>query len=167
LLHPSFTLIAAVGFLLTRAEVELAAALTAAAGAWLVFDNTYEHFVYGLAAQHVTLSAPNVVNIFSFSKAYGMMGWRVGYIAVPDDSVAPGLMAEMLKVQDTIPICAAQVSQVLALEALREGRGWVQERVAGLQGASRTETVKRELPPSYRRATTHLTALLWPLTGGG
>ena len=123
------------GFILTQAEVERAQAMTAAAGAWLVLDNTYEHFVYDDATPHFTLAAPNVVNIFSFSKAYGMMGWRVGYIALPDESIVPGLGAQMLKVQDTIPICATQVSQVMALEATLQGRGWVQERVSKLAGA--------------------------------
>lgn len=121
------------GFLLTRAEAERAQRACAAAGAWLVMDNTYEHFTYD-AARHVTLGAPNVVNIFSFSKAYGMMGWRVGYVAYPTEPIGDlSLGAEMLKVQDTIPICATQVSQVVALEALRQGRGWVEERVAGLR----------------------------------
>ena len=123
------------GFLMTQSEVERAQALTAAAGSWLVLDNTYEHFTYKPGDSHFCMAAPNVVNIFSFSKAYGMMGWRVGYIALPDDSQAPGLGREMLKVQDTIPICPTQVSQVLALEAVREGRQWVTDHVAGLQGA--------------------------------
>eukprot|EP00951_Prasinocladus_malaysianus_P029055 scaffold266804_cov26-Prasinocladus_malaysianus.AAC.1 len=44
-----------------------------------VMDNTYEHFVYG-GREHFCPSGPHVVNIFSFSKAYGMMGWRMGYL---------------------------------------------------------------------------------------
>lgn len=119
---------------MSREEVQQAQQMTAAAGAWLVLDNTYEHFTYE-GKPHSCLSAPNVINIFSFSKAYGMMGWRVGYIAMPDDSQVPGLPAQMVKVQDTIPICPTQVSQTLALEALQEGRQWVNEHVAGLQGA--------------------------------
>lgn len=36
--------------------------------------------------KHVCLEDTHIVNIFSFSKAYGMMGWRVGYVsdALPD-----------------------------------------------------------------------------------
>ena len=51
-------------------------------------------------------------------QAYGMMGWRVGYIAYPG---APGggggdgfLGAQLLKVQDTIPVCPPQLSQVFS-----------------------------------------------------
>lgn len=30
--------------------------------------------------QHTCIEGDHIVNIFSFSKAYGMMGWRVGYV---------------------------------------------------------------------------------------
>jgi aromatic aminotransferase len=36
-------------------------------------------------------------------------------------------------VQDTIPICPTQISQLVAEEALKEGRSWVTERVGTLQ----------------------------------
>lgn len=32
--------------------------------------------------KHACLEDSHIVNIFSFSKAYGMMGWRVGYVSV-------------------------------------------------------------------------------------
>lgn len=62
-----------VGVLLQQSEVAEAAAMCAAAGAWLVLDNTYEDFVYKGRSHHC-MSGPNILNVFSFSKAYGMMG---------------------------------------------------------------------------------------------
>ena len=53
--------------LLSREECARAAELTQAAGAWLVMDNTYEHFVYD-ERQHHCVSAPHIIHIFSFSK---------------------------------------------------------------------------------------------------
>jgi aspartate/methionine/tyrosine aminotransferase len=53
-------------------EVERAAALCAEAGAWLVLDNTYEHFVFGEGRHHCA-AGPHVIHIFSFSKA-SMLG---------------------------------------------------------------------------------------------
>lgn len=50
-----------------REEIERASQMCAAAGAWLVLDNTYENFVYD-RQEHFCLSAPHVINIFSFSK---------------------------------------------------------------------------------------------------
>lgn len=126
-----------VGFVMTREELQRAADATAAAGSWLVIDNTYEHFTYD-GAQHCCVSGRHVINIFSFSKAYGMMGWRVGYLAYPDAAAHEDLGSELLKVQDTIPICPTQVSQLVALESLKEGRGWVTERVQQLEGALRS-----------------------------
>ena len=86
------------GFVLSKAEIERAAALTEATGCWLVMDNTYEHFTYD-GVEHACVSGRNVINIFSFSKAYGMMGWRVGYICYPDASMHANLGSELLKVQ--------------------------------------------------------------------
>ena len=48
-------------------------------------DNTYEYFIYDrVHTPFHCLEDHHVVNIFSFSKAYGMMGWRMGYIAYID-----------------------------------------------------------------------------------
>ena len=118
------------GVLLTRDELEEAKRLCEDAGAWLVVDNTYEHFTFEPEQAHVCVSGDRVINIFSFSKAFGMMGWRVGYLAYPNGD--PRVGEELAKVQDTIPICPTQISQEVALGALEAGRGWAEERVAGL-----------------------------------
>ncbi|PON66354.1 L-threonine-O-3-phosphate decarboxylase [Parasponia andersonii] len=99
------------------------------AGTWLVVDNTYEYFMYD-DLKHSCVEGDHIVNIFSFSKAYGMMGWRVGYIAYP--TAVEGFSAQLLKVQDNIPICAAIISQYLALYSLEMGPEWVTERVKAL-----------------------------------
>lgn len=35
--------------------------------------------------KHTCLEGNHIVNVFSFSKAYGMMGWRVGYVRIISD----------------------------------------------------------------------------------
>merc|ERR1719282_95863 len=56
------------------------------------------------------------------------MGWRIGYIAYDDSD---NLGDQLLKVQDTIPICPTRISQRVALAALNSGGpAWVAERVA-------------------------------------
>ncbi|CAK9174656.1 unnamed protein product [Ilex paraguariensis] len=99
------------------------------AGCWLVVDNTYEYFMYD-GRKHCCLEGDHIVNIFSFSKAYGMMGWRVGYIAFPSEVQDFGAL--LLKVQDNIPICAAIISQRLALASLEMGPEWVTDQVKDL-----------------------------------
>jgi aspartate/methionine/tyrosine aminotransferase len=39
--------------------------------------------------EHYCLEDNHIVNLFSFSKAYGMMGWRVGYVSA---SYAPFIL---------------------------------------------------------------------------
>jgi aspartate/methionine/tyrosine aminotransferase len=56
--------------LLPKEELEAAAAMCAAAGSWLILDNTYEDFLFEGRSHH-TVSGPNVISVFSFSKAYG------------------------------------------------------------------------------------------------
>ncbi|XP_041002173.1 aromatic aminotransferase ISS1 [Juglans microcarpa x Juglans regia] len=99
------------------------------AGSWLVVDNTYEYFMYD-GLKHSCVEGDHIVNIFSFSKAYGMMGWRVGYIAYPSE--VEGFAAQLLKVQDNIPICASIISQHLALYSLESGPEWVTDQVKDL-----------------------------------
>ena len=55
------------GTLLSKQELEYASDLCRRVGAYLVLDNTYEHFTYD-CRQHHCVSAPHVLHIFSFSK---------------------------------------------------------------------------------------------------
>ena len=57
----------------------------------------------------------------------------MGYIAYQ----GAALGEQLLKVQDTIPICPPQLSQHLALGAVAAGRPWVAERVAAIAGNRR------------------------------
>ncbi len=100
------------------------------AGCWLVCDEAYEDFVWdGISLQHVSPGGDHVVHLFTFSKAYGMAGWRVGYVTYP-----PGLRDGFEKVQDTVPIQAAKLSQRLADAALRLDGDAKRAHVAGLAG---------------------------------
>ncbi|XP_039143545.1 aromatic aminotransferase ISS1 [Dioscorea cayenensis subsp. rotundata] len=112
------------------------------ADAWLVVDNTYEYFMYD-GLEHFCLEDNHIVNIFSFSKAHGMMGWRVGYIAYPTE--VDGLAEQLLKVQDNIPICASIIGQRLALYSLEVGPEWIRERVKDL--VKNRELVREALSP--------------------
>jgi aspartate/methionine/tyrosine aminotransferase len=83
---------------MTKDEVQRAAELCKSAGCWLIMDNTYEQFVYNEQQQHHAVAGEHILHVFSFSKAYGMMGWRVGYIAYPEPAAGGQLGAELLKV---------------------------------------------------------------------
>jgi len=113
------------GVYVDPATIERVVELCRTYGCWLVVDNTYEHFTYG--SPLLVPEAAHVLNVFSFSKGFGMMGWRVGYLAYP-----PELRHQILKTQDTIAICPTVISQKVAMGALAAGRGWVHDKVAAL-----------------------------------
>src|SRR5262245_41473837 len=83
-------------------------------------DEVYKDFVYGDARIHSaareTWARHRVLRVCSFSKAYAMTGWRVGFLHGP----AP-LVADVLKVHDALITCAPVVSQYAALAALELG----------------------------------------------
>lgn len=87
-------------------------------GLVVISDETYMHFVYEgqhWSAASVPAWRQNVVVIGTFSKSFGMMGWRLGFM-LADASVC----AQAIKVQDAMIICAPVISQVLGEAAVRE-----------------------------------------------
>ena len=99
---------------------------------WLAIipDTACQLGLHNLKNQFLT----SAVTILFHLQAFGMMGWRLGYIAYPnaDSAADPEVGFQMSKVQDTIPICVTQMSQVAALGALQAGSPWVREQVQGL-----------------------------------
>lgn len=98
----------------------------------VISDEVYKDFLYGDARIFSAAMEPaarhRVIRVFSFSKAYGMTGWRVGFVHGP----APH-MAEVLKVHDALVTCAPVVSQYGALAALELG----EESIAGFRAEFR------------------------------
>jgi aminotransferase len=89
----------------------------AARGLAVISDETYMALVYDAphwSAASVTGWRDNVVVVGSFSKAFGMMGWRVGFV-LADAAVCD----QIVKVQDTMIICAPVISQFAAEAAVR------------------------------------------------
>jgi aminotransferase len=86
-------------------------------GITVVCDETYLPFVYdgeAWSAAWVDGWRDNVVVIGSFSKAFGMMGWRIGYLLA-----SPDVCAQVVKVQDAVIICAPVISQMAVEGAVR------------------------------------------------
>jgi len=101
-------------------------------GLYHISDEPYEYFTYG-PARHVSPgsfpgAAAHTISLFSLSKAYGMAGWRVGYMVYPDH-----LAAAMIKSQDTILICPAIAAQIAATAALAVGRAYCGPHVRELE----------------------------------
>jgi aspartate/methionine/tyrosine aminotransferase len=119
------------GRVLPRAMLEAIAELARRRDLWLISDEVYEDYVY--RGEHVSIGAlvpERTISVFSFSKAYGMAGNRVGSLAGPRDVVA-----EIHKVQVHSSYHAPTAAQLAALAALRGGAGWVDEARASYRAA--------------------------------
>jgi aminotransferase len=84
----------------------------------VISDETYMQFVYEgghWSAASVADWRRNVVVIGTFSKSFGMMGWRVGFMMAD----AP-VCREAVKVQDAMIICAPVISQIAVEAGVRE-----------------------------------------------
>lgn len=88
---------------------------------WLLSDEVYEDIVYrGEAFSPGRVAPERTVSVYSFSKAYGMAGHRVGYLVGP-----PALVAEAHKVGVHTAYHAPVAGQVAALRALEGGAAWL------------------------------------------
>jgi len=81
-------------------------------GVTIVSDEVYEHFVYEKAHVSAARFGDDVITVNAASKTYAMTGWRVGYIAAPEDYIP-----ECLKVHQYAQACATSISQYAALAA--------------------------------------------------
>ncbi len=82
------------------------------AGVTVVSDEVYEHFIYGKQHWSAALFGENVVTINATSKTYAMTGWRLGFLAAPEE-----IVAECVKVHQYCQACATSISQYAALAA--------------------------------------------------
>jgi hypothetical protein len=92
----------------------------------VITDEVYKDFVYGDERVYSAAMEPSarrrVVRVCSFSKAYGMTGWRVGFLHADAERVA-----DVLKVHDALVTCAPVVSQYAAIAALELGEPSIAE----------------------------------------
>jgi aspartate/methionine/tyrosine aminotransferase len=85
----------------------------AAQNAALISDEIYHGLTYDLPATSALAVAPDAVVINSFSKYWGMTGWRVGWIVAP-----AGLVPTIERLSQNLAICPPAIGQHAALGAL-------------------------------------------------
>ncbi len=100
---------------------------------WLVADEVYERLAYTCSAVPTILKLATrddaVVVIQSFSKAWCMTGWRLGWIAARADFVERAAPLNEFHVS-----CPAGFVQKAGETALRDGEAFIAEQVARLRG---------------------------------
>jgi aspartate/methionine/tyrosine aminotransferase len=97
-------------------------------GVYHISDEAYEYFVYGEHSHYSPASRagsePHTISLYSLSKAYGMAGWRTGYMVIPSH-----LETSVKKIQDTNLVCPPIVSQLAATAALQAGAAWCRRQI--------------------------------------
>ncbi|MGQ7249863.1 aminotransferase class I/II-fold pyridoxal phosphate-dependent enzyme [Halomonas sp. V046] len=77
------------GHVLPRAELEAVTQVVAARGGHLLVDEIYQGINYGMAPLSVTSISDRAFVVNSFSKYFGMTGWRLGWLVAPEEAVEP------------------------------------------------------------------------------
>ncbi|KAA6185488.1 aminotransferase class I/II-fold pyridoxal phosphate-dependent enzyme [Thiohalocapsa marina] len=103
------------GAVMSAAAIAELQALAGERGAALIVDEIYQGLTYGVE-DHTALSAggDNVFVVNSFSKYFGMTGWRLGWLVVP-----PAFAETVSRLAQNLYLAAPTVSQHAALAALR------------------------------------------------
>ena len=105
--------------------------LCRARGIYHLHDEAYEYFTYGdvkpFSPGSIPGSAAHTISLYSFSKAYGFAGWRIGYMVIP-----ASLEEAVRKIQDTNLICPTMIAQAAALGALKAGASYCRGKLSGM-----------------------------------
>ncbi|HEY8330882.1 MAG TPA: pyridoxal phosphate-dependent aminotransferase [Pseudomonas sp.] len=98
------------GTVLERGELAALSAALKARGGHLVVDEIYHGLTYGLDAPSVLEVDDDAFVLNSFSKYFGMTGWRLGWLVAP-----PAAVAELEKLAQNLYISAPSMAQYAAL----------------------------------------------------
>lgn len=133
------------GEVFSSAALDAIATFARVRSLWIWSDEVYEDFAY--AGEHVSMArfAPErTLTAFSFSKAYGMTGHRVGYLAGPPDAIDAAR-----RVTTHLWYSVTTAAQAVALRGLLTGGAWLDAaRESYSDTASRVAALLGVAPPS-------------------
>jgi N-succinyldiaminopimelate aminotransferase len=110
---------------------------------WILSDEVYEDYVYrGKHASIARFAPERTISVFSFSKAYGMAGNRVGYLVGPAE-----LVGQAHKISVHTVYHAPTAGQLAALAALRGGDAWIRNARAAYRQSGESAARALGLPP--------------------
>lgn len=100
------------GTLVPSAEMQAIAQQLKQLGGQLIVDELYHGLTYGMDAMTALQIDPDAFVINSFSKYFGMTGWRLGWLVAPEEAVK-----EMEKMAQNLFISPSTIAQYAALAA--------------------------------------------------
>jgi aminotransferase len=115
------------GAVMSRKEADAIAELSKKHDLLIISDEIYARLIYGV--EHICFpSLPGMkkrtILISGFSKSHAMTGWRIGYVAADRRFIQA-----MTKIHQYTLLCAPTMSQMAAIEALKNGEGEVEKMV--------------------------------------
>ena len=117
------------GGVASRSDIVAIADLAKSRDLIVITDEIYHPFLFDDTEHYSILREPDMKHrtllIDGFSKAYAMTGWRVGYLAGPED-----FMRSIIEVKHALSICAPAVSQAAALAAIEGPQDCIAEHLA-------------------------------------
>lgn len=111
------------GTVYTREQLLGLAKLAEKHDLFLISDEVYKDFIFSSPDKKIFSLAEvpelrkRVIRIFSFSKAFALTGWRIGYVHSAEENIR-----EIIKVHDSLVTCAPVISQYAAMGALEMGQ---------------------------------------------
>ena len=135
------------GWTATEAELRAIREIAGRHGAWIISDEVYSRLVYDGSA-----AAPSMLDIAgpddrlmvcnSFSKAWTMTGWRVGWMVAP-----PEVLPDLASLLEYNVSCVSDFSQRAGAIALEQGEPYVLKMRAELaQTKNKLISALRPLP---------------------
>lgn len=117
------------GAVLEASELQRIAEVVKAKGGTLVVDEIYHGLTYGVETPSAIQIDPDAIVINSFSKYFGMTGWRLGWLVSSKEAIG-----EMEKMAQNLFISPPTLSQYAALAAFeQDAQAIFEERRAELQ----------------------------------
>jgi aspartate/methionine/tyrosine aminotransferase len=136
-------------------------------GTVLVLDETYKDFRTDNAPAHDLFGSggwrDSFVQLYSFSKVFGMTGYRVGSLIA-----GPQILKEIEKILDCVAICAPHISQAAAHFGLQTLDAWKADKIAMIHGradALRAAFARADLAYSLESAGAFFAYVRHPFAG--
>ncbi len=101
------------GTMLSRADLAALYAACRQRGLWLIVDELYHGVTYGAPAATMLEQGDDAIVVNGFSKYWGMTGWRIGWLVLPER-----LVPRVEALAGSLQISAPTLSQIAALAAL-------------------------------------------------
>jgi aspartate/methionine/tyrosine aminotransferase len=120
------------GRVFTRQEIEVVCNISKEYNLIVLSDECYKELVYDGNKHYSIASFPGMAErtiiVYSFSKAYSMYGWRVGYAVANEE-----IIRRMVIIQSNSISCPTSFAQKGAIAALRQGKRHVKKVVKNYQ----------------------------------